>query len=147
MFETIAANHVDFLVVDPTFFTNKLNSDFGETHGTSMGSPTISITKIQDTLLDGKYLDRTVFDNITGTECISRYTAAFITSGSGFGVPTAGYRKLNGMNANFSFLEQDMGSGDLYIQGWENREYDCKFRSTGNFRLLYHECTNLPQTA
>jgi hypothetical protein len=132
VFETIAANSVDFLVVDPTFFTTKGNWTRYDDTITLYRPPRTPVTSLQDTVLNDKYLDRAVFDNITGTECVSRYTAAFITSGTVFGVPTLEVRQQAGINASHSFQDQVAGSGNLNIV--EKFKYECKLQSTTVFR-------------
>jgi hypothetical protein len=85
------------------------------------------VMKLQDTVLDGKYLDRAIFDNLTESECVSRYTAPFITSGAGFGVPTPESRQEFSLNASFPFGFEKQGSGDLRIKS-RGIEYACELR-------------------
>lgn len=123
VFETIGANDVDFLVVAPEFFTNKTSWSYLTFNSTWDNF----ITRLQDTLLDNKYLDRTAFENITGTECIARYTSSFISSGAGFGVPLPDFRKVYGLNATRSVLTAQSGSGELSLQSYNIEGYSCKF--------------------
>jgi hypothetical protein len=39
-----------------------------------------TVAGLQERLLDGEYLDRTRFDNVTGSECDARYGAFFVTA-------------------------------------------------------------------
>ena len=83
---------------------------------------------IQDTLLDGKYLDQDLFQNITGIECYQRYTSAFINSGNGFGVPPSDRRQSSSSNPNSSLLHTDMGAGQLteLLHDYQPSDFSCK---------------------
>ncbi|KAJ4286430.1 hypothetical protein N0V90_013129 [Kalmusia sp. IMI 367209] len=129
IFETIAANDVDFLIVGEDFFTNKTswNSQSSDSSELIYNSTTDNdITKLQNTLLDGQYLDRTKFENITNNECVSRYNTPFITSGSGFGVPTPYYLDIYSINATNSFQYRKNGSGELGIDEM-SREWEFSY--------------------
>jgi hypothetical protein len=80
--------------VEPAFFTTKGNWNLSLEVYPSIQAQD-SLTRLQDTVLDGKYLDRTVFDMLSAAGCVSRYNADFVTSGTGFVVPTAEWRKVN----------------------------------------------------
>lgn len=69
-------------------------------------------TRLQDTLLEGKYLDNTKFENLTRDECVSKYNAQLITSGSGFGVPIAPIMEAQIKNNSLMFSVPE-GSGNL----------------------------------
>lgn len=87
--------------------------------------------EIQDTLLDGKYLDRNLFENITGTECYKRYTSPFIVSGNGFAVPPPDQWESPSSYANSSLLRTSQGAGQLLelIDGFYNASsFSCKLR-------------------
>ena len=131
VFETIAANNVDFLVVAPEFFTNKNGWRLSQGNG-SIDSTTVNfVSRLQDLLLDGKYLDRTRFENLTDSECVSRYIASFIVKGgAGFGVPTPEYRQVYGLNATSSLLRAESGSGQLPLRSGVGGDpkYSCKIR-------------------
>jgi hypothetical protein len=119
VFGTIATNYVDFLVVTPDFFTTRggfKNSyrDYGHEH----------YQDVQDTLLGGRYLDSTMFENITGVDCRDRYSAPFITSGNGFGVPTPD-KWVSVSNPNSSLIESDQGLGEIRT-AYGASEYSCK---------------------
>jgi hypothetical protein len=75
-------------------------------------------------LLDGKYLDRTRFENVTGSECDARYNAPFITVGSGFGVPTAEYNRLYfNLNASRTVGHVYISSAGMHFPA---DKFDCK---------------------
>lgn len=78
-------------------------------------------------LLDGKYLDRTRFENVTGSECVKRYASPFITMGSGFAVLDAEHRYKYGYNGSNSVVGLDIGSGELLSNG--PNHYDCEFQA------------------
>jgi hypothetical protein len=105
VFQTIAANDVDFLVINEAFLTTRGGwrnsiSDLGHDYYQSL----------QDTLLDGQYLDRSRFENISATDCFSRYTAPFIRAGNGFAVvPTVWSNDI--YYNNNSLRRVDRGSG------------------------------------
>ncbi|KAF2181016.1 hypothetical protein K469DRAFT_793638 [Zopfia rhizophila CBS 207.26] len=116
-FETIAANNVALLIVAPEFFTDKNSWSIRYSGGFDYLLLNVTsdnfITQLQETLLDGKYLDRTRFENVTGPDCVKRYTSPFITTGNGFGVPNAEFRNDFGLNASESLLFPWIGSGDF----------------------------------
>jgi hypothetical protein len=105
VFETIAANSVDFLEVTPRFFTTRggFRNDYKNYNHAHF-------QEIQDTLLGGKYLDQTLFENITATDCQNRYTSPFITSGNGFGVPFPDSWESSSSNPNSSLLGASAGA-------------------------------------
>jgi len=119
MFQTIGTNAVYFLVVTPEFFTVK-NSWHREAHDL-YDDP---IPGLQETLLHGQYLNRTAFENITGTECVSRYNAQFISSGSAFAVPMPG--TLSGPPRNNSLVASTFGIGQFIDGVWPNK-YSCEW--------------------
>ncbi|KAF2122107.1 hypothetical protein BDV96DRAFT_137243 [Lophiotrema nucula] len=114
VFETIAANEVYFLQVHPAFFTDKqswsydASLDYPPTNESNATYPVLNstwnnyVTRIQESLLDGKYLDPTQFENITSDECVSRYSSSFITSGNGFAVPVQSEQLEDNINATKS---------------------------------------------
>lgn len=115
MFETIAANNVDFLIVSPEFFTVKnswhVRGDNGKLNNAT--SPHY-INDLQGLVLDGKYQDNSIFQNLTASECQKHYTKSFITDvGHGFAVPTEEFRDNNGLNAANSLLLAQSGSGEM----------------------------------
>lgn len=82
-------------------------------------------------LLGGQYLNKTRFENITSDECVSRYGARFITSGSGFGVPVASQLEAWGAHSNssvFSSYQEKSGEIDVNIFGTTSGQklLDCK---------------------
>ena len=126
VFETIAANNVDFLIVSPEFFTIKNSWHIPGEYGTSINSTSPHyINDLQALLLSGRYQDTTVFRNFTASECRYHYTRPFITdAGHGFAVPNKEYRDSNGPNAANSLLLAQSGSGEM------KADYDsisCKF--------------------
>jgi hypothetical protein len=82
------------------------------------------VAGLQESLLDGKYLDRARFENVTGSECGARYRAPFITAGSGFGVLTAEYSRI------YSATNATNSVGQIYISstgmGFPYDMYECK---------------------
>lgn len=79
-----------FTLVDPSFFTQKAEEPY----------PGLTIQLWQRHLLNGQYLNTSLWENITSDGCISRYSAPDILSaGDGFGVPTLEYRSTHGLNA------------------------------------------------
>ncbi|PVI03995.1 hypothetical protein DM02DRAFT_669382 [Periconia macrospinosa] len=84
IFGTVGTNGFEFLAVQPDFLTVRIDSS-NKTFVDSDWSPDY-YAAIQDLVLDGGYMNRTRFENITGAECISRYSAEFIASGVGLGV-------------------------------------------------------------
>jgi len=81
-FQMMGVNKVQFLSVNKEFFTNNVAEDFNKSPGVWGNIE----AKLQKDLLDGQYLNRTAFENITDKECRSRYNAEFIQVGSGIGV-------------------------------------------------------------
>ncbi|ORY11501.1 hypothetical protein BCR34DRAFT_513729 [Clohesyomyces aquaticus] len=122
VFETIAANNVDFLIVAPDFFTNKEGWNYRNNDNLIDSSSDNFITRLQDGLLDEKYLNRKLFDNLTEKECIAQYGGSFITGvGAGFAVPVAEFRESWGLNASHSLLLANSGSGDLQVKPYNGR--------------------------
>jgi hypothetical protein len=117
VFQTIAANNIDFLWITEAFLTTRggwQNSDSDLRHDYYQA--------IQNTLLDGQYRDTTRFDNISTTECYSRYTSPFIKTGNGFGIiPLA-------KNYNSTLLWVDAGPAKLGSLT-EDIHFLCKFSS------------------
>jgi hypothetical protein len=123
VFETIAPNEVTFAAVAPEFLTNKTSWSYGntgsrpgDTSGDSWNSTQFPIfnstfdnyiTRLQNKLLDGRYLDRTIFHNLTSDECVSRYHAAFVTSGNGYGIMN------KTTEPGVPYLNAASGSGEL----------------------------------
>ena len=119
MFETIAANDVDFLVISPEFFTDK-----GSWH-LRPGQQLVPlnetyINQLQD-LVRRKFLDRTNFENLTGPDCSTRYlTRTFITNaGTGFAVLDLTAREAPWLNTSGSLIASTDGAGVLndYLGG------------------------------
>ncbi|KAJ4357542.1 uncharacterized protein N0V89_002118 [Didymosphaeria variabile] len=127
VFETTAANKIKFVVVAPDFFTDKNSWHFalGETVYNSTWDN--DYTKLQNTLLNDQYLDRTKFENITYNDCKARYAAPFITTGSGFGVPNASQL------AEWNAYSQYSSLLDFYVEASGNLDID-----------LFHATTNGP---
>lgn len=127
VFETIAANNVDFLVVAPEFFTDKSNWKLFRGDDPPLDSTTDNyVSRLQGLLLDGKYSDQAIFANLSESECRKQYTASFITQvGAGFGVPAPEFREQAGMNASNTLLRAESGSGALPL-GDGNLKYLCK---------------------
>jgi hypothetical protein len=120
VFETIAANNADFLVISPEFFTDK-----GSWH-LRPGQQLVPlnetyINQLQDSVLDGKFLDRTRFENLTGPDCSARYlTQTFITNaGTGFAVLDLTARDAPWLNTSGSLIASADGTGVLndYLGG------------------------------
>lgn len=129
VFETIGANDVSFLRVAPEFFTIKDSWYYGPYNATWDNR----LSRLQNTLLDGKYLNSTIFEHLTAEECISRYTAVFITSGPGFGVPTTESRISSNLTAANTLREENSGSGDLQVEDFPGEPpYACKFSSSAH---------------
>jgi hypothetical protein len=130
VFETIAANNVDLLVVAPEFFTDK--SSWKLLRGTDppLDATTDNfISQLQNLVLDDKYLDRSLFENLTESECEKRYSASFITQGGTcFAVPTDKFRTQLGLNASNTLLRADSSSGYLDIKSFDGVDatYSCK---------------------
>lgn len=103
--------YVRFFLVNPSFFTTNATSARMTPLDRDM------VTEYQSMLLDGKYLDRTVWDNVTRAECIARYNAPFITSGHGFGVPTWRWENATNLTEVHWIGYHDRGDGDLGIEG------------------------------
>ncbi|KAF2271131.1 hypothetical protein CC78DRAFT_12199 [Lojkania enalia] len=87
---------------------------------------TIAANKLQSTVLDNRYLNRDLFENITNSECQARYTSSFITKGgNGFAVPTIEWRERMGMRSNNTIRDWDSGSGKLRVTSSGNTiEFD-----------------------
>ncbi|KAF1937604.1 hypothetical protein EJ02DRAFT_515112, partial [Clathrospora elynae] len=107
VFQTIATVEVDFLVVTPGFFTSRGGLSYIDSYMNSE-----YYLEIQDTLLDGKYLDSTIFENITAAKRFKRYSSPFIRNGNGLdvylGVADSDSRVTNG-----SLLSVDNGAGQI----------------------------------
>jgi hypothetical protein len=83
VFVTIATNNVALLVVHPNFFVDRNSWHRAEIASTATHLDVTAVTIVaglQERLLDGKYLDRTRFGNVTGSECDARYGAFFVTA-------------------------------------------------------------------
>lgn len=128
VFNVIAANNVVFLRVAPDFFVERNSWKYLEDTPFPIDSTTNNfVTQLQETLLDGKYLDPTRFENITGSECVARYTAPFITTGAGFGVPTLEWRSRHNLNVLDSVDTAQTGSGNLNVlMNARIEDYACK---------------------
>ena len=90
VFQTIAANDIDFLLIEKAFLTTRggwevfiseidLNYEYGENIDDHYQA-------VQETLLNGQYLNTSRFENISTTECLKRYSQTFITAGNGFAI-------------------------------------------------------------
>ncbi len=73
---------MEFLAVSEKFFVEPANATLGQYAPLSMPEA----FRLQQLLLNGQYLNRTTFANITTKECQTRYSAQFIKTGPGFGV-------------------------------------------------------------
>ena len=117
-------------MVAPEFFTDKSSWKLLRGEDSPLDSTTDNfISQLQNLVLDGKYLDRTLFENITESECSKRYAASFITQGgAGFAVPTEDFRKIFGLNSSNTLLRADSRSGDLEIKSFNGVDikYSCK---------------------
>jgi hypothetical protein len=86
---------------------------------------------MQETVLNGQYLNRTRFENITAAECYRRYTLPFIRAGYGFAVVPTEVVCIDpyGNNPNGSLLQSDEGAGKLdnLVSGYNNSTlFACK---------------------
>jgi hypothetical protein len=93
-------------VVTPEFFTVK---DSWEVPGaTGLGREYIAgdtyISDLQALVLDGKYSDRSLFENLTAADCQSRYNQSYVSNrGACFAVPNPAYRKnFLGLNSSLA---------------------------------------------
>jgi hypothetical protein len=76
--------------------------------------PTIS--RLQSSLLDGRYLDRNLFHNLTKENCMNHYSKNFITDfGAGFAVITPELRETMGVNATDTLALVTEGVGNIEI--------------------------------
>jgi hypothetical protein len=129
----VRETHTDFvhqllvLTVHPTFFTdrNSWTNTKIDSYGTQVNVTAATLVAgLQGSLLGGRYLDRTKFENVSGSECNARYNAPFITAGSGFGVPTADQNKL------YYALNASKSVGHVYISsagmGFPAKKFACK---------------------
>ncbi|KAH8692562.1 hypothetical protein GQ44DRAFT_793138 [Phaeosphaeriaceae sp. PMI808] len=103
VFGTVATNSIDFLTVTPNYFTTRggwqtyingiyeYNPDYYQ--------------PLQDMVLEDRYLDRTLFENLTGIECYERYNAPFIYSGNCFAVLTVDKWNRSSTGYNTSLLD------------------------------------------
>lgn len=80
----------------------------------------------QRLVLDGKYLDRTLFDNLTSAECLSRYKANFLTSGNCFGVPTPDYQARLNLNASLHAYSMFLLEGSYSNLELSGANYSCR---------------------
>lgn len=117
-------------MVAPEFFTDKSSWRLPRGEDPPLDSTTDNfISQLQNLVLDDKYLDRTLFENITESECSKRYVASFITQGgAAFAVPTQEFRTIFGLNASNTLLRADSGSGNLDIKSFDGLDpkYSCK---------------------
>lgn len=105
------------------------------------------VAKLQNTLLDGKYADRTKFKNLTGPECIARYTSSFISSGNGFGVPSLEARQAHLWPSGTYSLGGIIppSSGKLQLK---YDSYDCMFWMSHRTRKCgYADLYRLPESS
>lgn len=115
VFETIAANNIDFFIVSPEFFTTKDSWHLaGDTSFMNNLTSPQYIKDLQALVLDGKYQDPSLFRNLSAQECQKHYTKPFITEvGHGFAVPNEESRKIHGPNADNSLLLAQSASGEI----------------------------------
>lgn len=113
-------NDADFLVVRPSFFTDKgsWRAEDGTHPPYSLNDSYVS--QLQDLVLDGKFSNPNLFENLTGPECNTRYLSqTFITDvGVGFAVPNL--TMLEGpYKPSGSLLESAASTGSLkyYVSG------------------------------
>ena len=133
VFEELAGNNVQVLVVTPEFFTNATKWSLKR----SFGGPVMlqnkltdnEIVQLQATLLDGKYQDRRLFENITGSDCVSRYNSPVITdTGNAFAVPAVELWERLQLGVNNSLYANFNTSGGLAIDHYSHEiKYDCEF--------------------
>ncbi|CAI6336339.1 unnamed protein product [Periconia digitata] len=79
VFETVGANDAYYFEITEDFF--KVKDSWYHISHEMINDPT---PFYQAALLDGKYLDRNLVENITADECKSRYSQQFISAGTGF---------------------------------------------------------------
>jgi hypothetical protein len=153
VFETVAAYDVDFAIVQSSFFTEKGNFTSSTPNPSYSVDRLDTLARLQDTLLSDKHLDRTVFEMLTGPECVSRYTAAFITSGAGFGVPNVEWRDTHKGSGSLSGLQScyglQSGSGNLPLEQYisPGMTFECKLCSYADLQLLTYQRLLEPKDA
>jgi hypothetical protein len=126
VFQTIATNDIDFLFITGDFLTTRggWRKDHALQNLTADDPDHDYYQAIQDTLLDEQYLDASRFENISATECFSRYTSLFIRAGNGFAVvPIA---SSNGYD-NSSLVDVVGGTGQLEFGNDFITDISCKF--------------------
>jgi hypothetical protein len=99
-------------VVTPEFFTVKdsWEKPVSTGYGFEYNAGDTYISDLQALVLDGKYSDRSLFENLTAADCQSRYNQSYVSNrGACFAVLTPAYSKYYlklGLNsslaANFS---------------------------------------------
>jgi len=147
VFQTIAANDIDFLVITRAFLTTRGGWEIDKASLNFEGdfdNYEYYYQAIQDTLLDEQYLNVSRFENISATECFGRYTSPFIRAGNGFAIVTTdgSYNKYN----NSSLLDVDGGSGELDFGPAFITNISCKFTliwgcvSRFSFHLHFADC-------
>ena len=150
VFQTIAANDIDFLFIKPAFLTTRggwevfpSDTDTSYDYSENIGD---HYQAVQDTLLDEQYLNTSRFENISTTECSKRYSQTFIRVGNGFAVvPTepsnANIHKYN----NDSIVEFFAGTGQLGVS-FNSTDVMCKSTMIRCYQSLFH-FTHMIQTA
>jgi hypothetical protein len=138
VFQSIAANDIDFLAVRPNFFTVKdswRSNNTDKVPHVSLNTPYID--RLQSLVLDDKYMDRTVFENLTRSECQARYlTQKFITdAGVGFGVVDPSIHDGPWLGVSGSLIANEEGIGGVL-----SRSMDGVFGGPDHVHLSCKSC-------
>lgn len=116
VYNTLAISNVGVLHVTPEFFTDKNSwdaSDNGKAYKLNVSTKAF-VAHMQASVLDGQYLNQSRFENVTGQDCIKRYSAMFASGGSAFAVVSPDEMRIVGAR-NGSFHGESVGNGELGI--------------------------------
>lgn len=139
VYNTLAIRNVALLYVTPEFFTdrNSWSYEWDDEYFKLNVSTHTFVTQMQDSLLEGQYLNRTRFENLTGEECFKRYSSDFITGGSVFAVPTPAW---SSSSRNDSYLGFQVDTGGLMRKNTSNVSRDASIFQTSNLQLARVSC-------
>jgi hypothetical protein len=126
VFQTISANYVVFLEINAAFFTTR---DFTTREELDIGLYDREYYHaIQDNLLNGQYLNTSRFQNISVTECTSRYTSPFIRAGNGFAVIQTVRSSSSYLNASFVLgTTEGPQAFEFGLDKFKLNDYSCEF--------------------
>lgn len=126
VFETIAANEVDLLIITEEFLQDgaKWSHRIADTYYDQ--SNDTYINELRKPGLNGQFYNSSAFDYLEGAACKDRYRQQFITNaGTAFVFLDYDGRAMYGLNESRTLFYNDSGYGNIGTNLYEEN-YDCK---------------------